>query len=70
MYPNLRAEMAYNGVTIKDISNFLGVRYATVSDKMLGKSRFFFDEALKIKNEFFAEYEIEYLFYKEEQSAS
>lgn len=61
-YKNLRAEMARNGVTIKQIAMLLGVRFATVSDKLNGRSRFFCDEAIKIKQNFFPANSIEYLF--------
>lgn len=62
MLRNLRAEMARYGVTIGDIADFLGVRYATVSDKINGRYRFYYDEAVRIKNRFFPECDIEYLF--------
>lgn len=62
MHKNLRAEMARKGITMVDISNFLNVRYATVNDKVNGKYRFYYDEALKIKRHFFPECNIEYLF--------
>jgi hypothetical protein len=66
-YKNLRAEMAREGVAIKQISEFLGVRFATVSDKLNGRSRFFSDEAIKIKRKFFPNCSIEYLFDPEDQ---
>lgn len=62
MYNNLRAEMARKGLTIQDLADTLGVRYATVCDKLNGKYRFYYDEAKKIKDTFFPECEIEYLF--------
>ncbi|MFJ9204097.1 helix-turn-helix domain-containing protein [Bacillus velezensis] len=62
MHNNLRAEMARKGITMVDISNFLNVRYATVNDKVNGKYRFYYNEALKIKRHFFPECNIEYLF--------
>lgn len=62
MYKNLRAEMKRNDVTIGDMAEALGVRYATVNDKLNGKFRFYYDEALKIKRHFFPECDIEYLF--------
>lgn len=66
MYKNLRAEMAREGITMVDISEFLGVRYATVNDKVNGKYRFYYDEALKIKRQFFPKCSLEYLFEKDE----
>lgn len=69
MYPNLRAEMARKGVIISDLSSHLNLRYATVSDKMNGKFRFYYDEALAIKNTFFPKHSLEYLFEcKEDQT--
>ncbi|WP_051459462.1 helix-turn-helix domain-containing protein [Paenibacillus zanthoxyli] len=61
-YTNLRSEMEKRGVTISDISRGLKMRRATVSDKIHGKYRFYYDEVQKIKNEFFPDCEIEYLF--------
>lgn len=62
LYKNLRAEMARNDVTIGEMAEALGVRYATVSDKLNGKSRFYYDEASKIKRHFFPSCQLEYLF--------
>lgn len=65
MYSNLKAEMARNNIMIKDIANVLNVRYATVSDKINGKYRFYLDEAEKIKLHFFPNLPLEYLFQKD-----
>jgi DNA-binding XRE family transcriptional regulator len=62
MYRNLLAEMARRGVSKKDLAEFLNMRYPTIVDKTNGKSRFFLDEAFKIKDEFFPDCDIEYLF--------
>lgn len=66
MYKNLEAEMVRKGISKKDLSESLNVRYATILDKMNGNSRFFYDEALKIKEIFFPDLTIEYLFEKTE----
>lgn len=50
------------GVTLVDMADFLGVRYQTVSDKIQGKYPFTFEETLKLQKEFFAEYDLVYLF--------
>lgn len=65
MYRNLEAEMARNNVSRKDIANSLNVRYATIIDKLKGKYPIKLDEAIKIKNEFFPNFTVEYLFEKE-----
>lgn len=62
MYKNLLNVMKQRNITATQIAELLEVRIATVSDKVNGKSRFYFDEAIKIKKVFFPEYEIEYLF--------
>lgn len=67
MYRNLKAEKARNNVTNEKIATCLGVRKATISDKLNGRSRFFFDECLKIKQEFFPELPLEYLFDNSDQ---
>lgn len=61
-YRNLAAEMARKGISKKDIAKSLNMRYQTFLDKTSGKSRLYIDEAFKIKEKFFPECEIEYLF--------
>lgn len=58
--------MARKGITMVDISKFLELRYATVNDKVNGKYRFYYDEALKIKQHFFPNCSLEYLFDNDE----
>lgn len=67
-YKNLRAEMARSSVTAAQIAELLRLRRATVSDKINGRSRFFCDEAILIRNTFFSECSIEYLFEQQEKS--
>ncbi|MGG3737573.1 helix-turn-helix transcriptional regulator [Aeribacillus pallidus] len=66
MYRNLKAEMARNDLTMGDIAKALNVRRATISDKMNGKYRFYYDECLIIKKTFFPDLPIEYLFEKDD----
>lgn len=65
MYKNLEAEMARKRITRNDISTILGVRYATVIEKLNGKYDFKLKEAFVIKEEMFPDLSIEYLFEKE-----
>ena len=67
MYPNLEAELARHDISKTEIAEFLGVRQATVYDKLNGNSSVKLDEALAIKREFFPELSIEYLFKKRGQ---
>ncbi|WP_420038583.1 helix-turn-helix domain-containing protein [Parageobacillus thermoglucosidasius] len=62
VYKNLAAEMARKGITKKDLARSLNLRYPTVVDKTNGKSRFYLDEAIKIKETFFPDLDLEYLF--------
>lgn len=61
-FANLRAEMARHGITNVQIAKLLGVDPACVSNRLTGRTRFFYDEALRIKKNFFPEHSVEYLF--------
>lgn len=54
--------MSRLGIKQIDIAKLLGVREATISDKMNGKSTFDIDEAFLIKKTFFPDLTIDYLF--------
>ena len=71
MYQNLKMVMSRKKITIKQLAELLNSREATVSDKINGNvgCGFYFDEALRIKNVFFGEYNLEWLFEKEEKVA-
>lgn len=62
IYKNLAAEMARKGITKKDLAKSLNMRYPTIVDKTNGKSRLYLDEAVKIRDMFFQEFDLEYLF--------
>lgn len=68
MYRNLLAEMARYNVSRKDIADALGVRYATIVEKINKKYDFTYSEALAIKNTFFKDCNLEYLFENREVS--
>ncbi|WP_208559298.1 helix-turn-helix domain-containing protein [Marinilactibacillus kalidii] len=55
-------------VSLVDIADLLNVRYQTVREKINGESDFKFGEAVKVKNTFFPEFEIEYIFMRETDS--
>lgn len=61
-YSNLRAEMARNNVSIKDISELLKIHRNSVHKKLIGESSFTVDEALEIRDTFFKDMDIGYLF--------
>lgn len=62
MLRNLKAEMARRDVKPKEIADLLGVRPATIYDKLNGHYGFSFNEAKMIKRVFFHNCDIEYLF--------
>lgn len=67
MYRNLEAEMARHSIKRKNLSDEIGVKYSTISDKLNGRTPFTFDETVKIKKTFFPELPLEYLFDKSEK---
>lgn len=69
-YVNLRAEMARQGVTVKQLAKSLGVSLKTASNRLSGKTEFTLGEALVINNDLFPECELAYLFYWQPDKAS
>ena len=69
MYYNLVATMKRKKITTGQIAELLNCRIATVSDKINGKREcgFYFEEAERIKNVFFNEFEIGWLFAREDK---
>lgn len=61
-YPVLEYMMKEKGISRRNIADLLGVRYATVIDKLKGRSPFTYEEAEKVKTAFFAETTLEELF--------
>lgn len=71
MLLNLKAEMARNNVEVTDIALAIGQHRNTVSNKIMGKRAFTVPEAVKIKQDFFPDLSIDYLFAtNNEQKAS
>lgn len=64
MYPNLEAELVRHDISKQDLADFLDVRIATVYDKLNGNSSIKLEEGLAIKQKFFPELDMEYLFKK------
>lgn len=61
-YPNLRAEMARNNISIVDLMKVTGKSRPGVSNNLNGKGSFSVDESLAIRNELFPGLPIDYLF--------
>lgn len=62
MFPNLKAEMARQNITAKDISKKLNISPKSITNKMLGKTEFTRIEIFIIKTTFFPNLSIDYLF--------
>ena len=62
MLYNLKIEMIKSGVEINDIAKAAGQHRNTVADKISGKRSFSINEAKIIKDTFFQNQTIEYLF--------
>ena len=62
MYPNLKAELARNKITIKDLSERLDINYSTLKNKVSGITDFKCREMYLIKKEVFPNQTIDYLF--------
>ena len=67
MLRNLKAEMVRNRITHKQLASFLGISTKTVSNKIAGSYDWKYRETVKVRNEFFPDLEIEYLFGREEE---
>lgn len=64
-YLTLIGEMAKQKVTKRDLSALLGVHWNSITNKISGESDFSVTEAIKIRDRYFPEWEIENLFRRE-----
>lgn len=62
MFPNLEAEMARGKITQSSIALSLGITPTTFSFKLNGKAPISLKECVKIKNTFFPDKTLDYLF--------
>lgn len=62
MFPNLKAEMARNGITCKDIGESIGKSSSWLESRLQGKAKLPIDVAMIIKQQFFPYAGYEYLF--------
>ena len=59
---NLEAEMKRIGIARKDIAEFLNCSYRTVHSRFNGESQWLYEECVMIRDKFFPEMELSYLF--------
>ena len=62
MYRNLRAEMARNGMSQKDVSQILNISEGSFHNKLNGKTEFTLREAFALKETLCANLDIHELF--------
>ena len=67
MYHNLRAEMARADVKVSDLAEALDITEKTASKKMRGETSFTIDECQIIRDTFFENCTLDYLFEKAEK---
>lgn len=66
MLRNLRAELARAGITsIKTVAEATGITSASMYNKMTGRTEFNRSEMMKIRDTFFPEISLDYLFAKD-----
>ncbi len=65
MLTNLKAQMWQRNITGRKLAELLGIRPETVSDKILGKSDFTRTEMFLIRDAFFEDIDMAYLFFDE-----
>ncbi len=63
---NLKGEMAKRSIKIEDIANVLQIHRNSASNKINGDTAFSIDEAVKVKEAFFPELSLKFLFEKQE----
>jgi transcriptional regulator with XRE-family HTH domain len=70
MFINLKIEMMKRGVTVKDLSERIGISSKTYSNKMNGTSEFTRKEMYTIRDLFFPDKSIEYLFASDKRQSN
>ena len=66
---NLEAEMKRKGISRMDIANLLELSYSTIHSRFNGKSEWLYNECVLIRDTYFPDLELDYLFSKEEKAA-
>ncbi|MGL4697087.1 XRE family transcriptional regulator [Enterococcus larvae] len=66
MLKNLETALSNKKITRSQVATVLGyAKYTTITEKLEGKTKFDFDEAVKLRQVFFPEYDLEFLFMNE-----
>lgn len=67
MYKNLKNELHKKGIALKSFAEFLGISDKTIQNKMNGTTAFSYPEVEKTNRILFPEFNLEYLFKKEDK---
>lgn len=70
MLANLQAEMIRFGISNTDLQSALSCSPATITNKLRGTSAFSIWDAVKIRDTFFPQMKLEYLFARDEERSS
>ena len=65
-YTNLKEKMAGRNVKIEDVANLLEIHRNSAANKINGSSSFSIEESFKVRDAFFPDLELDYLFATEE----
>lgn len=65
MFPNLKAELARNGITYKELGKAVGKTENWIENRILGRASMPIEISMLIKNTFFPNYSYDYLFSNE-----
>jgi len=69
LFPSLNAEIARQNLKIKDIADALHLTEKTVRNKISGKYDFTYSEMKFIRDKYFPQLTIDYLFYENNKTA-
>lgn len=62
MFPNLKAELARNGITYSELGEAVGKTESWIENRLLGRASMPIEICMLIKNTFFPNYSYDYLF--------
>lgn len=59
---NLKGELVRKGISQREVASYLATQTSTLNKKLNGHIPFTINEAFRIKNHFFPEFTVDYLF--------
>ena len=64
---NLEAEMKRKNISRSDIANLLNLSYRTIHSRFNGESDWGYSECVKVRNTYFPDMTLDYLFHTDEE---